>query len=154
MITRSMARKRNLEQMEGIDSNNHNHNEFNQPPNKKRKLSPKLDAREYECPVCMELPEGHIIQCQNGHIICTECYYELDNLQCPTCNVKMDKKIRCIFAEKELALKMVSCDNEQCDEMIQFSHLKDHIDNQCDFTLIDCKYKALGCDWNGYKKKK
>ena len=39
---------------------------------------------DLECPVCLSLPEdGHIYQCENGHIVCNNCHQRLK--RCPQC---------------------------------------------------------------------
>lgn len=38
-----------------------------------------------ECPVCMEVFEGHIYQCTQGHSLCSTCLNKLPNRLCPTC---------------------------------------------------------------------
>ena len=35
---------------------------------------------------------------------------------------------------------------------MEFLKLQYHIENECKYTLINCKYKSLGCNWNGFKK--
>ena len=59
--------------------------------NKLRKLS--------ECPVHMNVPDGRVMQCKNGHIVCEECHASLD--ECPSCRCAMEAPgIRCLYAEQ------------------------------------------------------
>jgi len=44
-----------------------------------------LDLSTFECPVCMELILGAIMQCQDGHIICEPCAEGLPKKVCPSC---------------------------------------------------------------------
>ena len=39
----------------------------------------------YRCPVCLNLPICDIYQCNNGHLVCSDCYGKLRRLRCPTC---------------------------------------------------------------------
>lgn len=36
-----------------------------------------------QCPVCFELPNGAIQQCEQGHAVCQNCRRKLTN--CPVC---------------------------------------------------------------------
>ena len=58
--------------------------------------------RALECPVCLETPKaGPLYQCENGHILCSECIEKVQ--QCPQCRAKLPTtKIRCLFAEQQL----------------------------------------------------
>ena len=52
-----------------------------------------------ECPVHMDIPNGKIMQCKNGHIVCEECLVSLD--ECPSCRCTLDTPgIRCLYAEQ------------------------------------------------------
>ena len=43
-----------------------------------------------ECPICLTVPrEGPIFQCENGHIVCKECFEKI--VECPQCKSKMPK---------------------------------------------------------------
>ena len=67
-------------------------------------LEPSEELREIEseleCPVCMEMAQPPIYQCEEGHIICATCKPLLTN--CPhNCGKKYSEPaIRCRFAEK------------------------------------------------------
>ena len=58
-----------------------------------------------ECPVCFKVPNtgAPIFQCRNGHLICRECYKQLE--KCPVCRALLctNTKIRCLAAEKIIA---------------------------------------------------
>ena len=47
-------------------------------------------AEVFKCPVCLTLPPCDIYQCNEGHLICMDCYNKLrsPNL-CPTCRAAM-----------------------------------------------------------------
>ena len=40
-----------------------------------------------ECPVCMDVPQGYILQCSTGHHICEFCKDKVPN--CPTCHARI-----------------------------------------------------------------
>ena len=56
--------------------------------------------RELECPICMDVSQPPIYQCEEGHIICSSCKPLLK--VCPhNCGKKYSEPaIRCRFAEK------------------------------------------------------
>ena len=41
--------------------------------------------------------------------------------------------------------KIVACPNE-CDETMMRSCIEDHINNECENTIVSCKYKRIGCN--------
>ena len=46
----------------------------------------RLSLKDYECPVCMELMLGQIMQCKEGHPVCKGCADVMPfPLKCPTC---------------------------------------------------------------------
>ena len=52
-----------------------------------------------ECHCCCELMKGHIYQCKAGHLICSDCYYEV--ALCPMCRCAYpEEPIRNILAEQ------------------------------------------------------
>ena len=42
--------------------------------------------------------------------------------------------------------KLIGCPNSMCDESIQRQHVQEHVDNECEFTIVPCKYRRIGCD--------
>ena len=40
---------------------------------------------------------------------------------------------------------LVKCPNEGCDAEICSSLISFHMDTDCDFMVVDCKYKNVGC---------
>ena len=45
-----------------------------------------------QCIVCLQVPrDGHITQCQNGHLMCEVCTNKNNGNECPSCRAKMDK---------------------------------------------------------------
>ena len=57
----------------------------------------------YECAICLSITrDGHIVQCQRGHIFCSICLDKSNRTTCPTCEAPIDRnnKIRALAAEK------------------------------------------------------
>ena len=43
-----------------------------------------------KCPVCLEVPRGGpVLNCQNGHFVCSKCRGKLEKADCPTCRTAM-----------------------------------------------------------------
>ena len=56
-----------------------------------------VPAKDLECPVCLALPSGPVLQCQKGHHLCDECFYKLPgrliaNKRCVICRGKFDQR--------------------------------------------------------------
>ena len=67
-----------------------------------------MNTECFQCVCCWELPIGRVLQCSNGHIVCSECIERLPSNQCATCRVVMPAvPIRCLLAEQ--ALQSVEC---------------------------------------------
>lgn len=116
--------------------------------------SPKFNQEDLKCVVCMDFPSGHIYQCQNGHLLCTDCHHrvvESPKCVCPSCRVKLsrDSPSRNIFAETVLSTVVVPCTNPGCSEKLPFGKLQEHTDRLCGFRPAVCKFKPIGCDWSG-----
>ena len=47
----------------------------------------------YQCPVCATLPSCHIYQCNNGHLVCRECYNKMTSrpILCAVCRDPMPR---------------------------------------------------------------
>ena len=42
--------------------------------------------------------------------------------------------------------KIVPCSNPKCGKTMQRQDMKCHLDTECDFTLVSCKYEGISCD--------
>lgn len=76
-------------------------------------LSSSTDlASLFECPVCFDYVLPPILQCQSGHLVCSNCRPKLNC--CPTCRgplgmqliIKFISKKNFIFISKKLILKI------------------------------------------------
>ena len=42
--------------------------------------------------------------------------------------------------------KVLPCPNADCPDSMQRAEIKQHLDNDCEHTVISCKYEGIGCD--------
>jgi len=160
--TRSKARslKRNRESLNNDDNHNNSNNDESkqeEPPQKKRKISLStqlMDLSEYICCICMDFPSNQIYQCSKGCLVCSDCHPKIIDSKCPLCRIyiDLDDPIRCRFAEKALAKRVVQCNNDGCDRHMIFSKLKVHEKSQCNKRAAICKFDILGCGWKGIEE--
>ena len=57
-----------------------------------KSISEDKIEKVFKCPVCLTLPACDICQCNEGHIICMDCYNNLKTkspILCPTCRTTM-----------------------------------------------------------------
>jgi E3 ubiquitin-protein ligase SIAH1 len=101
-----------------------------------------------ECPVCMDSMRAPILQCQNGHNICSVCKLKLRN--CPIC--------RTVFIEtRNLALEKLSqkirfpCANSErgCTEKLPIQNIMKH-KISCPYRIYKCLLGfPASCPWEG-----
>ena len=41
--------------------------------------------------------------------------------------------------------KLLPCNNDKCLERMERQHLAEHVYFECPYTVIECKYKGIGC---------
>ena len=59
-----------------------------------------------ECPVCFNVIKKKVYQCVNGHILCPECYSQVQ--VCPTCRIAFSRKpIRNLVLEQIISEKLI-----------------------------------------------
>ncbi|ETO25736.1 hypothetical protein RFI_11403 [Reticulomyxa filosa] len=46
----------------------------------------------------------------------------------------------------------MECSNGPCKMKLQFAYLKQHVEHECSYRTVMCKYEPLGCDWKGLAK--
>ena len=67
-----------------------------------KKLSQEIKDH-LECPVCLEIPKStKIYQCENGHIVCEQCFSKSAVKICPLCRESMFKT-RSLITEQVLS---------------------------------------------------
>merc|ERR1739838_941057 len=56
--------------------------------------SPCLSKMKVECPVCLDRvkPPMRLLQCDQGHVVCTLCYTQMIQKNCPTCRGRITGK--------------------------------------------------------------
>jgi len=56
--------------------------------------SPCLSRIRVECPVCLDRvkPPMRLLQCNQGHVVCTLCYDQMVQKNCPTCRGRISGK--------------------------------------------------------------
>ena len=75
------------------DERNGGHCSLDDSDATKRKI-----MKELECICCYDNLTGHILQCEEGHLICKDCIKKVT--ECPVCRAKyQQKRIRNRFAE-------------------------------------------------------
>ena len=100
-----------------------------------------------ECPVCLDLPEGEVHQCNEGHCYCAACWNRLEEpRRCPECRQPIPQANRNRAAERAIAALEASC--EHCGEATTRGALAAHI-NSCPFRPTTCAAAAAGCGWAG-----
>ena len=79
---------------------------------------------------------------------------EQKSCNCPLCRCPVSRRrpIRNRIAERWLASTQLECSNDGCHEMIEFAYYSDHIENECEYRNVCCKYQLLGCKWHGFDK--
>ncbi len=89
-----------------------------------------------ECPVCKELLNKPIHQCEAGHAWCVECDDKFD--RCPECRMALDIRIRSLLSERLIAILPVRCKYvpEGCNVAIS-DGIGQH-ETVCPFRIVDC----------------
>ena len=99
----------------------------------------------FQCTVCISIPRaGHIMQCQNGHLICDKCTNANRSNTCPSCRAPLDtlagnKRIRALAVEQLIETLEIPfpCKHEGC----EFSDSKDETiehEKKCEYRLVSC----------------
>lgn len=80
-----------------------------------------------------------ILQCKNGHPLCSACKSKVGN-QCPTCRQELGD-IRCLVLEKVAEKFKHSCKYQSsgCPEVLPYS-IKSKHEEQCSFRPFNCPY--------------
>lgn len=109
------------------------------------------------CTVCLDLPISAIYQCPNGHLMCIGCYNHLladgrlknEMPTCPNCRIQITESscTRNLAVEKAVSELPILCRFCKCD--IPRCCVEKHEKDQCVDRLVPCKYKQIGCHWQG-----
>ncbi|CAM4944990.1 unnamed protein product [Rotaria socialis] len=101
-----------------ITTGNSNNNSTSNSSNQHQDL-----VNLFECPVCFDYALPPILQCQSGHIVCSQCRQKLSS--CPTCRGPLGN-IRNLVHKNKL-------EHEDC----------------CDFRPYMCPCPGASCKWQG-----
>ncbi|XP_078431377.1 E3 ubiquitin-protein ligase SINA-like 2 [Wolffia australiana] len=104
-----------------------------------------VDLDAFECPVCFELMDSPIFQCQNGHVTCSSCFTKLS--KCHTCSVP-PSPTRCLALEKVVDSMKLACPYASlgCGEIISYSKRESHKES-C--SRVPCHCPILCCRFSG-----
>ncbi|KAH8034641.1 hypothetical protein HPB51_000102 [Rhipicephalus microplus] len=104
-------------------------------------------ASLFECPVCFDYVLPPILQCQNGHLVCSPCRQKLTC--CPTCrgpignirNLAMEKVANTVFFPCKYSLT-------GCPALLSHSDKPEH-EEACEFRPYLCPCPGASCKWQG-----
>lgn len=93
----------------------------------------------FECPVCFDYALPPILQCQSGHIVCSQCRQKLSS--CPTCRGPLGN-IRNLGMEKVADTILFPCKYQTngCQLNLMHKHKLEHEDG-CDFRPVRLRQK-------------
>ncbi|XP_051827228.1 zinc finger TRAF-type-containing protein 1 isoform X2 [Antechinus flavipes] len=122
--------------------------------------SGKLEERLYSvlcCTVCLDLPKASVYQCTNGHLMCAGCFIHLladarlkeEQATCPNCRCEISKSLCCRNLAVEKAVSELPSECGFCMRQFPRSLLERHQKEECQDRVTQCKYKRIGCPWQG-----
>ena len=108
----------------------------------------------FQCLVCLHIPkEGHIIQCQNGHLLCEECTNKINGNTCPNCRAPLDqlagnKRIRALAAQQLIESMDLTfpCKHPNC-EFSASKHEAIMHEKKCKYRLVPCPDECCKQQW-------
>ncbi|XP_071409836.1 zinc finger TRAF-type-containing protein 1 [Pithys albifrons albifrons] len=120
----------------------------------------KLEDRLYSvlcCTVCLDLPNASVYQCTNGHLMCASCFIHLladarlkeEQATCPNCRCEISKSLCCRNLAVEKAVSELPSECSFCTRQFPRSLLDQHQKDECQDRVTQCKYKRIGCPWQG-----
>lgn len=135
------------------------------PPKKRLRAetepgSVRLEERLYSvlcCTVCLDLPKASVYQCTNGHLMCAGCFIHLladarlkeEQATCPNCRCEISKSLCCRNLAVEKAVSELPSECGFCLKQFPRSLLERHKKDECQDRVTQCKYKRIGCPWQG-----
>lgn len=141
--------------------------EHDWPPKKRLRTDPehpggavRLEERLYSvlcCTVCLDLPKASVYQCTNGHLMCAGCFIHLladarlkeEQATCPNCRCEISKSLCCRNLAVEKAVSELPSECGFCMKAFPRSLLERHKKEECQDRVTQCKYKRIGCPWQG-----
>ncbi|KAG1334228.1 E3 ubiquitin-protein ligase SINAT2 [Cocos nucifera] len=115
---------------------------------KPRVLSTKGVLDLFQCPVCSCSMYPPILQCPNGHTLCSKCKSRVNN-RCPSCHHEINN-IRCLALEKIAQSLDFPCSyqSQGCHEIFPYQDRLRH-EHQCKFRPYNCPYAGSECSVTG-----
>lgn len=80
----------------------------------------------FSCPICMEVIEDSIFECENGHIFCGLCLQRIE--RCPVCRHSLQSVQRNLALERLRNDTKRPCPNLHCVEEISCAEFTWHVD--------------------------
>lgn len=104
-------------------------------------------ASLFECPVCFDYVLPPIIQCQSGHLVCSNCRPKLSC--CSTCRGPLGN-IRNLAMEKVAETVTFPCryNMNGCTAMMLHTEKPEHEDG-CEYRPYHCPCPGASCKWSG-----
>ncbi|KAL1429251.1 hypothetical protein MTO96_016466 [Rhipicephalus appendiculatus] len=104
----------------------------------------------FECPVCRHSMMPPIVQCVNGHLLCSPCRKKID--VCPLCRSAISN-VRALAIEKVAEKFPYPCQNAYygCTAKTILRDKPDH-EKTCDFRPCACVFMEQYCGWIGLPK--
>ncbi|XP_016075762.1 PREDICTED: E3 ubiquitin-protein ligase SIAH1-like [Miniopterus natalensis] len=104
-------------------------------------------ASLFECPVCFDYALPPTLQCQRGHLVCSNCRPKLTC--CPTCRGPLGS-IRNLAMEKVANSILFPCKHaiSGCEIILPHTEKANH-EELCAFRLYPCPCPGASCKWQG-----
>ncbi|CAG5958461.1 unnamed protein product [Menidia menidia] len=104
-------------------------------------------ASLFECPVCFDYVLPPILQCQSGHLVCSNCRPKLTC--CPTCRGPLGS-IRNLAMEKVANSVLFPCKyaSSGCEVTLPHTEKTEH-EELCEFRPYSCPCPGASCKWQG-----
>ncbi|XP_061078777.1 E3 ubiquitin-protein ligase Siah1-like isoform X2 [Conger conger] len=104
-------------------------------------------ASLFECPVCFDYVLPPILQCQSGHLVCSNCRPKLTC--CPTCRGPLGS-IRNLAMEKVANSVLFPCKyaSSGCEVTLPHTEKAEH-EELCEFRPYSCPCPGASCKWQG-----
>lgn len=106
-------------------------------------------ASVFECPVCLDLIMPPIVQCVNGHLLCSPCSMKISSV-CPLCREQISH-VRALAMEKVAGKLPYPCkySSNGCTAQALLNQKLDH-ERTCDFRTCPCIFtEEATCTWIG-----
>uniref|UniRef100_A0A1B6ER71 E3 ubiquitin-protein ligase n=1 Tax=Cuerna arida TaxID=1464854 RepID=A0A1B6ER71_9HEMI len=104
-------------------------------------------ASLFECPVCFDYVLPPILQCQSGHLVCSNCRPKLTC--CPTCRGPLGN-IRNLAMEKVASTVLFPCKYSTSGCTMSLLHtLKAEHEEICEYRPYSCPCPGASCKWQG-----